>query len=131
MLDLEIKIKVSSYPQSLIRKQRELSCTSSEGVDEVQVCVQEACRILQLWIVADVVIQHRHRGHGKHLPVGRMQQGLSTGTAAWCAASQMLPVRRTTPSCTVGILPITWFWHKKNPVAATVDRSSKCWIYLK
>lgn len=109
---------ISSCPQSLTHKRRELSCSSSEGVDEVQICVQEACRILQLWIVANVVVQHRHRGHGKHLPVGRMQQGLSTGTAARPAASQTLPVRRTIPSRTVGILPVTWFWHKKEPCSS-------------
>lgn len=51
-------------------KQREQSCSSSEGVDEVQICIQEACWILQLGVVADVVIQHRHCGHGKHFSVG-------------------------------------------------------------
>jgi len=117
VLDLEIKNEGFFLPPKP-DSERELSCSSSEGVDEVQIRIQEACRILQLWIVANVVVQHRHCGHGKHLPVGRMQQGLSTGTAARPGASQMLPVRRTVPSCTVGILPRTWFWDKKKPCSS-------------
>jgi len=71
-------------------KEREQSCSSSEGVDEVQIRIQEACWILQLGVVADVVIQHRHCGHGKHFSVGRMEQDLSTGSAAGSESHQLV-----------------------------------------
>lgn len=66
----------------LTLKQRELSCSSSEGVDEVQVGVQKSRGILQLGVVADVIIQHGHRGHGKHLPGGKTERGFNTAIAA-------------------------------------------------
>lgn len=72
-----------SCPQSLsVSRERAASCSSSEGVDEVQVGIQKSQGILQLRVVADVGIQHRHRGHGKHLPGGETERGSGTAIAA-------------------------------------------------
>lgn len=43
----------------------------SEGVDEVQVGVHEPCGVLQLWVMADVLVQYGYCGSLDQFPKQR------------------------------------------------------------
>lgn len=55
----------------------------SEGVDEVQIGVHEACGVLELWVVADVLIQYGHCGSLDQFPKQRKQSCTDIQEVPW------------------------------------------------